>query len=128
VARIIRRDEDQRGRQAARIRYVTRTRTTTFDHFVADLVEQRGFGHERFYFGIETEEGARLVRRGLRRGAAHLGVSIRSFWEACSGCDLGGDECRYHVRFAAFTPEEARRYGRRKGAAAAKKRAQGRRQ
>lgn len=127
MARIIRRDQDEKAAQA-RVRYVTRSRTTTFDHFVSDLVEKMGFGSERVYFGIETEDRARQVRRGLRRGATHLGVSIKSFWEPCGGCEDGGDTCRYHVRFTAFTPVHARRYGRRKGAAAAKKRAQQRRQ
>ncbi len=115
MARIIRRDTGQpgsaragAGAPEARIRYVTRARTTSFDHYVRQLVEQRGFGHEWTYFGLETEDRAREVRRGLRRGATHLGVSLRAFWEPCRGCKLGGPSCRYHVHFTAFHPEEAR--------------------
>jgi hypothetical protein len=113
MAQIVRREPGQAGRGAGpapevRIRYITRSRTTRFDAYVAELVEDEGFGEEREYVGVVDEGRAREVRRGMRRAATHLGVSLRTYWVSCSGCRLGGPECRFHVRFAAFAAEDAR--------------------
>ncbi len=123
MARIIRRDGEQGapgpGAPEVRTRYITRHRTTDFDSYVQHLVEEEGFGVERHYFGCETEERAREVRRGLRRGATHLGVSLRAYWGPCPGCKNGGPECRYHVYITAFAPEDAKRHmASRRGASA----------
>lgn len=100
-------------RNSERVRFVSR-RDTTFDHYVADLVEQDGFGVGRVYFGITSRERADLIRRRLRRAGSHLNppVSVKAYWYGCGGCRDGGRECRYHVSFTAFDPGEAKEYMR----------------
>lgn len=93
-------------------------RDTTFDEFLRGLLAERGFGAEREYYGITSEERAREVRQKFRTAGRHLQVSVKAFWSDCSGCDNGGPDCRYHVHFSAYDPEKARAYMARKSKAA----------
>lgn len=94
----------------SQVRIISGPRNTSFDHFIADLVEQDGYGSERNYFGITSQERADEVRRRLRQAGRHLGVSVKAFWYGCTGCQNGGHDCRFHVSFTAYDPGEARRY------------------
>lgn len=85
-----------------------------FDDHVRHLVEEDGYGVEREYYGITTRARADEVRRGMRTAGRHLGVSVRSYWRTCDGCELGGESCAYHVRFTAYDPARAREYMARK--------------
>lgn len=93
-----------------RVRYVMR-KDDSFDAYVRDLVASRGFGHERVYAGVTDRDNAETVRRKLRNAGRHLGVSVKAFWEPCDkrNCPAGGD-CRYHVRFSAYRPDDAKAY------------------
>lgn len=88
-------------------------RDTSWDPFVQKLLAERGYGHEREYVGVTTQERADEVRRGLRRAGNHLGASMKVFWRQCTGCADGGPECRYHVSFTAYDKEVARAYKQR---------------
>jgi len=83
---------------------------SSWDHFIAELVEQEGFGSERTYFGIATRERAAEVRSKLVSAGRHHEVSVKAFWKECQGCPDGGSECRFHVFFSAYDPEVARAY------------------
>ena len=85
-------------------------RNVHFDSYIQRLVSERGYGVEREYFGIETEERAEQVRKGLRNAGRHMNVSVKAFWKPCKGCAEGGKSCRYHVAFTAYDPEKAREY------------------
>jgi hypothetical protein len=85
-------------------------RNTFFDNYVKRLVAEEGYGAERHYFGIETQERAEEVRKGMRNAGRHLEISVKAFWYDCKGCDDGGDNCRFHVSFTAYDPEAARQY------------------
>ena len=85
-------------------------RNVHFDAYIKNLLSERGYGIEREYFGIETEERAEQVRRGMRNAGRHLNVSVKAFWKSCTGCEEGGKTCRYHVAFTAYDPEKAREY------------------
>lgn len=93
------------------VRIISGPRDGSWDRFIQELVDQHGFGHEREYFGITTKERAEIVRRKLRTaGKNHLGVSIKAYWRECQGCELGGDDCAYHVFYTAYHPAVARSY------------------
>jgi hypothetical protein len=83
----------------------------SWEKFIGKLVADRGYGHEREYFGIETRERADEVRRGLynvgRRSDEH---SVKAYWRPCAGCEAGGPSCRFHVRYTAYAKEAARAY------------------
>lgn len=83
-----------------------------FDAYIEELITSRGYGHERAYAGVESQELAAEVRRKLRTAGRHLGVAVRAFWEPCSkpGRCPAGASCRFHVRYAAFQLEDARTY------------------
>jgi hypothetical protein len=91
-------------------RIIAGPRDTSWDAYIRRLVDERGYGHEREYFGCTTRERADEVRRKLRTAGRHLGVSVRAFWRECTGCAAGGDDCAYHVHYAVFHPEMARQY------------------
>lgn len=86
----------------------------SWDHHIASLIEQAGFGREREYFGIETPERAREVRQKMVTAGNHLGVSVKAFWKDCAGCQNGGPVCRFHVYFTAYDRDVARAYAERK--------------
>lgn len=90
------------------VRIIAGSRDQSWDAFIADLVAQRGYGHEREYVGITDERRAEEVRRKLRTAGRHHGVSVRSFWKPCKGCAQGGADCAYHVSYTAFDPAAAR--------------------
>ena len=93
------------------VRIISGPRDGSWDRFVQELVEERGFGHEREYFGCTTKERAEEVRRKLRTaGRNHLGVSMKVYWKECQGCENGGDDCAYHVFYTAYHPAVARTY------------------
>lgn len=94
----------------SKVRIIAGPRNTSFDSYIRDLVEQDGFGVERTYFGITKPERAEEVRRRMKRAGSHLGVSVKAFWSECKGCKNGGADCRYHVSFTAYDPDDARRY------------------
>lgn len=97
------------------VRIIAGPRDKSFDHFIQELLDEDGFGVEREYFGIEDQSRADLVRRKLRTAGRHLDVSVKAFWAECQGCPNGGPTCRYHVKFTAYDPDEARKYMERKG-------------
>ena len=82
----------------------------TWDPFINKLISERGYGYERIYFGVTTPERAEQVRRGLRGAGRHLDVAVKAFWEKCPGCEPGGADCRYHVRYTAYSKEAARAF------------------
>lgn len=92
------------------VRIISGPRDESWDRYIRRLVDERGFGHEREYYGIETEDRARTVRSKLRTAGRHQGVSVRAFWRQCGGCDNGGPSCAYHVHYACFTAAAARAY------------------
>jgi hypothetical protein len=91
-------------------RIIAGPRDTSWDNFIAQLVTERGYGHEREYVGITTEDRADEVRRKLRTAGRHQGVSVKAFWRPCNGCEHGGPDCAYHVHYTAYHPDAARRY------------------
>lgn len=93
-----------------KVRIIAGPRNSDYDDYVARLVEERGWGVEREYVGVTTQERAEQIRKGLRQAGRHLGCSIKAFWVECEGCDAGGDACAYHVKFSAYHPDAARRY------------------
>lgn len=94
---------------ATRVRIISQ-RDDSWNHFISELVEEDGFGAERTYFGIGTRERAEEVRRKLRTAGKHHEVSVKAFWNECKGCKEGGPDCRFHVKFSAYDPEDAKRY------------------
>jgi hypothetical protein len=93
-----------------RVRIIAGPRKVSFDSYIERLVSERGYGVERIYFGIESEERAGEVRRALRQAGRHLTVAVRAYYRACGGCDKGGKACGFHVFFTAFPLDDARRY------------------
>jgi hypothetical protein len=102
----------------SKVRIISR-RDDSFNHHIASLVEEDGFGAERTYFGIQTPERAEEVRRKMKTAGRHLEVSVKAYWRECEGCPDGGPECRYHVQFSAYDPAEAKAFMARKAQAAA---------
>lgn len=92
------------------VRIIAGPRNTDFDDYIRKLVEDRGYGVEREYVGVTTQERAEEVRRRMRTAGRHLAVAVKAYWNECQGCDAGGPECAYHVKFTAYRPEDARRY------------------
>lgn len=92
------------------VRIISGPRDETWDRYIRRLVDERGFGHEREYIGIETEDRARAVRAKLRTAGRHQGVSVKAYWKNCDGCQQGGPGCAYHVFFSCYTQAAARRY------------------
>lgn len=83
-----------------------------FDDYVRKLVSEKGWGHERAYAGVASQEEADEIRRKLRAAGAHVGVSVKAFWERCprpKSCPAG-ESCRFHIRYTAYKIEDARRY------------------
>lgn len=83
----------------------------SFDGYIADLLELPR-GHERTYAGIANGERAEEVRRRLRAAGRHHNVAVRAFWRPCDRpgrCPAGAD-CRFHVHYAVFDRDAARRY------------------
>jgi hypothetical protein len=93
-----------------KVRIIAGPRNTDFDGYIEKLVSERGYGVEREYFGIPTEERASEVRRRFRQAGRHLGVAVKAYWTTCTGCEQGGKSCAAHVHFSAYPPEAARRY------------------
>jgi hypothetical protein len=85
-------------------------RDDTWDGFITDLIQVRGFGYERIYFGVTTQDRAEQIRRGLRNTRRHLHVAVKAFWEPCTGCEPGGADCRFHIRYTAYDLDDARAY------------------
>lgn len=88
-------------------------RTKEFDPLIQNLIRERGFGAEREYFGIETEERAETVRRGLRNAGRHLETAVKAFWKPCPNpgrCQHGGPNCQFHVYFTAYDKQAAAAY------------------
>jgi hypothetical protein len=92
-----------------KVRIIAGPRDETWDQFIADLAT-RGYGHERQYVGIATEERADQVRRKLRTAGKHQGVAVKAYWRECGGCEAGGPDCAYHVHYTIYDPAAARRY------------------
>lgn len=90
------------------VRIIAGPRDHSWDSFIADLVTSRGYGHEREYVGVVSEQRAEEIRRKLRTAGKHHGVSVRVFWKPCKGCKSGGADCAYHVCYTAFDPAAAR--------------------
>lgn len=93
-----------------KVRIIAGPRNQDWDDYVRKLVEERGYAHERHYVGVPTQERADEVRRRLRAAGRHLGVAMKVFWSECNGCEHGGQECAYHVRYTAYHPDDARKY------------------
>jgi hypothetical protein len=94
-----------------KVRYIQR-KDERFDEYLRDLITAKGFGHERHYAGLVTQEEADEIRRKLRSAGKHLGVSVRVFWEPCGKpgrCPAGGS-CGFHVRYTAFRTADARAF------------------
>lgn len=92
------------------VRIIAGPRNTSFDGHITELIQQEGYGAERIYFGVTNQDRAEKIRRGMRQAGRHLGHSVKAFWEPCSGCKNGGRDCRFHIRYSAYDPEEAKRY------------------
>jgi hypothetical protein len=103
-----------------RVRIISRP-VRHFDRYIDALVEEEGFGREREYVGITTQERADEVRRGLRTAGRHRGVSVKAYWTPCGGCAAGGAACAWHVHFSAYDPEDARAYKERQARLAARR-------
>lgn len=93
----------------SQVRIISGPRDQSWDRYIARLIQERGYGHEREYVGIADERRADEVRRKLRTAGKHHGVSVKAFWKACGGCDAGED-CAYHVSYTAYDPASARAY------------------
>ena len=94
----------------SQVRIISGPRDQSWDRYVARLIQERGFGHERHYVGITDEKRADEVRRKLRTAGRHHGVSIKAFWLPCKGCEHGGPDCAYHVSYTAYDLASARAY------------------
>ena len=88
-------------------------RDCRFDHLVVAALDQ-GYGKVLVYSGIESEERAHEIRRGVYRCAAHRGVSAdagRSVTTS-SDDDMGvhrAADGTYTLRYRLFDKREARK-------------------
>lgn len=94
----------------SQVRIIAGPRDESWDRYIARLVQEAGFGHEREYFGITDEKRAETVRRKMRTAGRHHGVSVKAYWRPCNGCDAGGEDCAYHVFYTAYDLASARAY------------------
>lgn len=94
----------------SQVRIISGPRDESWDRYIARLVQERGFGHEREYVGISDEKRANEVRRKLCTAGRHHGVSVKAFWQPCGGCEHGGPDCAYHVSYTAYDRDSARAY------------------
>jgi hypothetical protein len=89
-----------------------RKRDCRFDHLIAAALAQ-GHGKTLVYTGIETEERAHDIRRGIYRCAKHRGVSADAGRSVlASGGDMGVHkqaDGKYTLKFRVFTKAEARK-------------------
>ncbi len=94
-----------------KVRYIQKL-DRRFDAYVRELVEDKGFGHERAYAGIATRDEADEIRKRLRQAGRHLQVSVKAFYEECGkkGRCPAGHDCRYHVRYSAYRQTDAKAY------------------
>jgi hypothetical protein len=104
----------------SKVRIISK-RDDSFDHFIESLVNEDGFGAERTYFGITTQERANEVRNKLKTAGRHHEVSVKAYWNECGGCPEGGPECRFHVLFTAYEPDKAKAYMATKAQVASKR-------
>jgi hypothetical protein len=37
-------------------------------------------------------------------------VAVKAYWHECAGCDAGGPDCRYHVKFTVYDMDRAREF------------------
>jgi hypothetical protein len=82
--------------------------SVTFEQYVRDLINRRGFRAEgSYYFGITSVSGARQVRQAFRDAGRSLGVAVKAYWTKCPGCAHGGPGCSYHVHYAVYKLAEA---------------------
>lgn len=89
-----------------------RKRDCRFDHLVAAAIAQ-GYGKVLVYSGIDSEERAHDIRRGIYRCAQHRGVSADAGRRVlASGDDMGvhkrGDGT-YVLKYRVFDKREARK-------------------
>jgi hypothetical protein len=106
----------------SKVRIIAGPRNTSFDSYIRDLIAQDGYGKERTYFGITDQDRADKVRRAMRQAGKHLNLSVKAFWQPCSGCRNGGRDCRFHVLYSAYDPGEAKRYKEQQAAITRRKR------
>lgn len=90
-------------------RIIAGPRNRNFDHYITDLVHQRGFGFQRIWHGIPDQHRADQIRRRLQQAGPHVGVSVKAFWKPGDGCKA---ECAFHVYYTAYDPAVARVYKR----------------
>lgn len=94
-------------------RYISQRNSASWDDIIRSLMSAGKLGVESTYFGITTEDRAREVYRKLCMAATHQGVGRKVFYYACTGCDKGGRDCRFHVSFTIFDKDEAIAYKKR---------------
>jgi hypothetical protein len=101
---------------AGGVRIISGPRNKSFDHYIEDIIGRGGWEIEHDYFGIQDEDGADFIRRKMRTAGRHMNppVAVKAFWKPCpgvdKGCELGGPECRYHVKFTVYNMELARKF------------------
>jgi hypothetical protein len=91
------------------------TRDRSYDHYIANVIQDNAWTQENLYFGIENEETATIIRQKLRTAGNHMNppVAVKAFWKECPGCPQGGPLCRYHVSFTVYDKDVAREYKKR---------------
>lgn len=89
-----------------------RKRDCRFDHLVVAALKQ-GFGKMLVYSGIESEQRAHEIRRGLYRCAAHRGVSADAGRSVlASGDDMGihkQPDGTFTLKYRIFDKRQARK-------------------
>lgn len=93
-------------------RIIAGPRNRNFDHYISDLVHQRGFGFQRTWHAIPDQRRADQIRRRLQQAGQHIGVSVKAFWQTGDGCAATNGSCPFHVYFTAYDPAVARVYKR----------------
>ena len=93
-------------------RIIAGPRNTNFDHFISDLVRERGYGVQRTWHGIGDQYRADQIRRRLAQAGRHLGISVKSYWQEVKDCKPSGGQCTFHVYYTAYDKPSARAYKR----------------
>lgn len=88
------------------------SRDRSFDQYIEDVIRDGAWEVESEYVGLETQESADIVRQKLKTAGGHMNppVSVKAFWKTCTGCKVGGPECRFHVSFTVYDKDKARAY------------------
>jgi hypothetical protein len=97
----------------SQVRIISRRNSAEWDRLVRQAMNYGAYGVEHDYFGITNEARADTVRKSIRTAGRHQGIGSRVFYEPCpgpEGCQYGGPDCRFHVKYTIYPLEEARRY------------------